>query len=335
MSSVSRSVTVPPELAGERADRVAALLFDEFSRAVLTRWMREGALTVDDAPIKPKVRLLGGERMRLEARLVAREDWRTAQDVPFRVVYEDEHLLVVDKPAGIVVHPGAGNADGTLVNGLLRYRPSLAVLPRAGIVHRLDKDTSGLLLVAATLESQHRLARMLARREISRRYLAVVEGSMVSGMEIEQPLGRDPLHRTRQAVRPDGRPAHTSVRVLERFRRHTSVEAALHTGRTHQIRVHLAHAGYPLVGDRRYGARGRLPPHPDPHLVAVIQAFSRQALHAAELALQHPVSGELLRFQSAPPPDIEQLLVALRQDTAAAAALARADRAGSTGRTHD
>jgi len=194
---IRRSATVPPELGGQRVDRVAAELFDEFSRVLLSRWIQDGALTVDGAVVKPKSRVVGGERIDLDAELLPREDWRSAQPVPFQVVFEDDDLLVVDKPAGVVVHPGAGNPAGTLVNGLLAHRPALQQLPRAGIVHRLDKDTSGLLLVAANLASQRSLTRMLAARDIKRLYRAVVEGRMVGGLDIDRPLGRDPLRRTR------------------------------------------------------------------------------------------------------------------------------------------
>ncbi|HEY5644313.1 MAG TPA: 23S rRNA pseudouridine(1911/1915/1917) synthase RluD [Pseudomonadales bacterium] len=309
-----RAVVVPDELAGERADKAAALLFDDFSRAVLSRWIAEGALTVDGQAVKPRQRLIGGETLTLDTALLPREDWASAQAVDFEVVYEDEDLLVVDKPAGLVVHPGAGNPDGTLVNGLIDHRPELARQPRAGIIHRLDKDTSGLLVVAASSRAHTRLVRDLQQRLIQRIYAAVAEGRMVAGRDIEAPIGRDPRTRTRQRVREDGKPALTKVRVVERYRAHTLIEAELATGRTHQIRVHLASIGHPLVGDRRYGARGRLPPGASAELIDLLQHFPRQALHAWQLELTHPGTGERLHFDSPLPADLEALIEALRAD---------------------
>ncbi len=316
MQRISREDTVPAALGGERVDRVAAELFGEFSRALLSRWIQEGALTVDGAPVKPKLRLVGGETLRLDTELAPREDWAAADEVAFAVVHLDETLLIVDKPPGVVVHPGAGNPRGTLVNGLLKRFPELVHLPRAGIVHRLDKDTGGLLVVARTLEAHHALVKMMARRAVSRRYLAVVEGCLRGPLVLDQPIGRDPLRRTRQAVRQDGRPALTRVRPLERFRVHTLIEAELETGRTHQIRVHLAAAGHPLVGDLRYGARVRLPPSADSATVAVLRGFRRQALHAWKLGFRHPLSGRELHFSAEIPADLAELVATLRRDAA-------------------
>lgn len=314
MQRIERRTTVPPALAGQRVDRAAAELFAEFSRALLSQWILDGALTVDGATVKPKTRLVGGEALALAAELAPREDWTAADAVEFEVVHEDAALLVVDKPPGVVVHPGAGNPRGTLVNGLLNRYPELEHLARAGIVHRLDKDTSGLLVVARTVQAQHALGKMIAAREIVRRYQAVVEGRLSGGVDIDRPIGRDPQKRTRQAVRDDGRPAMTRVRVLHRYRAHTLVEARLETGRTHQIRVHLAAIGHPLVGDSRYGARGRLPRLAAEHTVAVLRGFRRQALHAWKLAFAHPDSGRELRVTAPPPPDFADLVVALDED---------------------
>jgi 23S rRNA pseudouridine1911/1915/1917 synthase len=311
---VIRSAKVPPELGGERVDKAAAVLFDEFSRATLAVWIGSGALTVNGRQVKPKLRLTGGERLEVDAVLLPKEDWATAQALEFRVLHEDEDLLVIGKPAGLVVHPGAGNRDGTLVNGLLAHRPDLDRLPRAGIVHRLDKDTSGLMVVAGSPTAHRQLVRALEARLIERRYLAVTEGRMVGGRVVDAPIGRDPQQRTRQKVRPDGKPARTSVRVRERFRVHTLVEAQLATGRTHQIRVHLASIGFPLVGDRRYGARGRVPPAASAELVDRLQSFPRQALHAWRLDFAHPVSNLPLSFTDPMPEDMTELVEALRQD---------------------
>ncbi len=297
-----------------RIDRAAAILFDEFSRVTLRQWIEQGALTVDGTAVKPKARVSGGETLGLDAVRLPREDWTAADPVPFEVVFEDDALMVVNKPPGVVVHPGAGNPRGTLVNGLLRAHPELARLPRAGIVHRLDKDTSGLLLVARSDSMRLRLSSMLARREISRRYLAVVEGVLTGGLDIDAPIGRDPWRRTRQAVRAGGRPARTRVRVLERYRAHTRVEATLETGRTHQIRVHLASVAHPLVGDRRYGARGRLPRGAAEPTVAVLQNFRRQALHAWRLALLHPATGARLALEAPAPADLQGLMDRLHED---------------------
>ena len=256
-AKVELDAVVPAEFSGIRVDRAATMLFAEYrrqsgvSRAEIARWLRDGSLTVDGRTVKPKTHVRGGERLRVSTVRPARFDWNAAQDVVFEVVYEDESLVVVDKPPGLVVHPGAGNADGTLINGLLRRRPELAKLPRAGLVHRLDKDTSGLLVVAAQPASRAALASAMAERRIEREYSAVVEGQLIVDRRIEANIGRDPNNRLRQRVRSDGRPAVTHVVVRGRFAAHTYVAARLETGRTHQIRVHMASIGHPLVGDRR------------------------------------------------------------------------------------
>ena len=311
----SFSGLVPERCAGERLDRVAAELLTDFSRSRLTAWIRDGKLTVDGRRERPAYRVLGGEPLVLDVEVEA-HGWHAPEPVPFDVIHEDEHVLVVDKPAGVVVHPGAGNPAGTLVNGLIAHRPALAALPRAGLVHRLDKDTSGLLVVAAQEAAHRALVDAMASREIERVYLAVVEGVLTAGRDVKLPIGRDPARRTRQRVREDGQPALTRVRVQGRYRGHTAVQATLGTGRTHQVRVHLSAIGHPLVGDRRYGARGRLPAHPSPELVEAVRGFARQALHARTLAFRHPAHATVLRFSSPVPRDIAELMDVLADDAA-------------------
>ncbi len=314
MDPIEQDAVVPAEYAGERLDWIAAQLFSDYSRAQLTRWISSGELTVDGREVKPKTKLVGGEQLALVADAPLRESWDDAEALSLNLLFEDEHVLVINKPAGLVVHPGAGNPSGTLVNGLLHHRPELAHLPRAGVVHRLDKDTSGVMVVAASQPALQALTRMIANREFERIYVAVCEGRMVAGKDIDAPIGRDPHVRTRQAVREDGKPALTEVRVRERYRSHTLVEAKLHTGRTHQIRVHMQSIGYPLVGDRRYGARGKVPPGAEPALIERLHGFPRQALHAEELGFVHPVAEEWLEFVAPWPADFADLVEALRDD---------------------
>lgn len=302
---------VPAAWRGQRLDKAARALFPDISRSELAGWLRDGQATLDGAPAKPKLLVRGGERIRVRATRRRRVDWRAVDHVRFRIAYEDEDLVVVDKPAGVVVHPGAGNARGTLVNGLLGARPELAHLPRAGLVQRLDKDTSGLLVVAANSKALLRLGDAMRGRRIDRWYLAVVEGRMVAGGRVELAMGRDRRNRLRQRVRADGRPAVTDVYVRARYAAHTLVEARLGTGRTHQVRVHLAALGHPLVGDRRYGARGVVPPAASADHAALARAFGRQALHAYHLGFAHPSTGETMTFRSQPPTDMRELLRAL------------------------
>jgi len=314
MPAINQHCTVPPELAGERLDRAAAILFADLSRVELTRWIHAGALTLDGRSVRPRVRLTGGETLVLAAEREVREAWQVAQPMALSVLYEDDHLLVLNKPAGLVVHPGAGNPDQTLVNGLLHHRPELNLLARAGVVHRLDKDTSGVMVVAATAEAQLRLARMIARRQLTRRYVCICEGRMVAGRDVEAPIGRDPRVRTRQTVREDGKPARTEFRVRERYRAHTLVDAQLHTGRTHQIRVHMQSIGYPLVGDRRYGARGKVPEGATAACIETLHGFPRQALHAEVLQFEHPVHAGGMEFMAPWPTDFQRLTDTLRGD---------------------
>jgi 23S rRNA pseudouridine1911/1915/1917 synthase len=308
-------LSLPAAAAGLRFDQALARALPQYSRARLKEWIESGAVQVEGRALRAKDKVLGGEQVRIEARLPA-ETHSRAEPLPLEVVFRDRALLVIDKPAGLVVHPGAGNLHGTLQNALLALDPRLALLPRAGLVHRLDKDTSGLLVVARTPEALTALSAALAAREVGREYLAVCTGVMTAGGTIDRPIGRHRTQRTRMAVRSDGREALTHYRVVRRYRAHTLVRVQLETGRTHQIRVHLAHAGFPLVGDPVYGGRRRLPAGCPPRLAAALGGFSRQALHAARLTLRHPVSGREMAWESPVPPDMRQLLEALEADAA-------------------
>lgn len=310
---IRQTATVLPEQAGQRVDQAAAALFGDFSRARLQEWIKIGALTVDGVHVRGKDKVYAGSVLLLDAALEARENWG-AQALDLDVVYEDESLLVINKPAGLVVHPGAGSPDGTLLNALLYRDPSLAAMPRAGIVHRLDKDTTGLLVVARTLQAHADLIRQLQARTVRREYEAVVGGVLTGGGTVDAPIGRHPRDRVKMAVVAGGKPAVTHYRVLARFATYTHVRAMLETGRTHQIRVHMAHIGHPLLGDTLYGARWRFPPQADEALKSLLQNFSRQALHAAQLGLVHPLTGEYLQWQAPLPEDMQLLLAALQQD---------------------
>ena len=319
MERISRKVEVPADLAGKRLDQAAALLMSEFSRSRLKTWIDDGRLTVDGMSAQAKSRLAGGEELVLETELEPLAEVG-AEPIPLTIVWQDAQLFVIDKPAGLVVHPGAGNSSGTLQNALLNLDPALAAVPRAGIVHRLDKDTSGLLVVARTLAAHAALVGQLETRHMGRVYEALCQGVLSGGGTIDAPIDRHPRERTKMAVRERGRPARTSYRVLERFRAHTHVEAKLDTGRTHQIRVHMAHIRAPLVGDRSYGGRPRFPRAPSESLRAALEAFPRQALHAARLDLEHPADGRPRSFESPLPGDFKELIAALREDGEAARA---------------
>ena len=318
MTVIRHEAEVLLSAAGRRFDQTLAEMFPDYSRSRLTAWVKAGAVTLDGAVAPPRQLLHGGEQVRLEAELEA-EVASQPEAIALTIVHEDEHVLVLDKPAGLVVHPGAGNPTGTLLNALLHHDPILAELPRAGIVHRLDKDTSGLMVVAKTLPAMTALVDMLSRHDVERQYAAVVLGTLVAGGTVDEPIGRHMGDRLRQAVRDeeDGKRAVTHYRLRERFRAHTLLQCNLETGRTHQIRVHMAHIHHPLVGDPLYGGGLRLPKRATPELTDALRGFRRQALHAERLSFTHPVSGELLSFEAAPPADFEALMVALRDDLAA------------------
>jgi len=310
------SARIDPGLAGQRLDQALAALFTDFSRSRLQQWLREGRVRVDGRVLRGRDRVAGGEQVELDALLEAQGE-AGPEDIPLTIVHRDDQLLVIDKPADLVVHPAAGNWEGTLQNALLHLDPGLAILPRSGIVHRLDKDTSGLLVVARTPAAHKRLVEALQAREIKREYRAVVSGVVVAGGTVEAPIGRHPTARTRMAVTTAGKPAVTHFRVLERFRAHSYLRVNLETGRTHQIRVHLAHLRHPIVGDPVYGGRPRLPARPSGALVAALRGFGRQALHAHRLGLAHPATGEWVEWESPLPADLQALLAALRADAEA------------------
>ncbi len=313
----THDLTLPAALAGLRLDQALAQALPQYSRARLKSWIDTGYVRVEGRLSRGRDKVAGGEHVRIEAVLEANEP-AAPEAMPLDVVFEDAALLVVNKPAGLIVHPGAGNPAHTLQNALLALDPRLALVPRAGLVHRLDRDTSGLLVVARTVESHARLVAALAAREIDRRYLAVCAGVMTGGRRIDEPIGRHRTQRTRMAVRRDGRAAVTHLRVLQRFRSHTLVEARLETGRTHQIRVHLAHIGYPIVGDPVYGGRRRIPPGSGPVLLAALASMKRQALHAAHLELAHPETGRTMRWDAPLAPDMAELIAALEADAGGA-----------------
>jgi 23S rRNA pseudouridine1911/1915/1917 synthase len=312
-------LTIPPELAGGRLDSVLARLMPEHSRTRIKGWIEAGAVTVGRHACKPRDIAEAGSRVRVQMPV---DEIAQPQVLPeaiaLRLVHEDADVFVVDKPAGLVVHPGAGNPQHTLQNALLGLDPKLAALPRAGLIHRLDKDTSGLLAVARTAEAQTSLSRQLEARTMAREYLAVCAGVMTGGGTVDEPIGRHRTDRLRMAVRGSGRPAVTHYRVLERFRAHTYVSVKLETGRTHQIRLHLSHIKYPIVGDPVYGGRFRLPRGATPPLIDTLRGFKRQALHAALLGFDHPRTGKRLTLQTPVPEDFAQLLAVLREDAAEA-----------------
>ena len=303
---------VSEQFAGQRLDLVASKLFGEYSRSRLQGWIRGGDLRVDGRLRRPRDKLVGGEWVELRARVERLADLEP-QPLPLVVVYEDEDLLVVDKPSGLVVHPGAGNPDKTLANALLHYAPELGDLPRAGIVHRLDKDTTGLLVVARTLRAHAALVSALQARAVKREYRAIVHGVVTAGGVVDAAIGRHPVERKRMAVQQGGKPALTHYRVVERYRANTLLKLRLETGRTHQIRVHMAHIRHPLVGDPQYGGRVRVPPGADQSLIATVRGMPRQALHAARLGLEHPVGRQWLEWRSELPEDFLQLRQALRE----------------------
>ena len=308
------TATVPVELARQRLDAVLVELFPDYSRSRLQQWIKDGRVLINGAVPRAKDKVEGYETIQLEVIPELHDASVQAQNIELDVVYADADIIVINKSVNLVVHPAAGHADGTMQNALLHYDAALAEVPRAGIVHRLDKDTTGLLVVARNIKSHKLLVEQLQAREFDREYQAVVRGVMTAGGTIDEPIGRDPRDRKRMAVRFDGKESVTHYRVLQRFGHHTHVQVQLETGRTHQIRVHLTHKHYPLIGDPVYGGRLQLPRGASDALKLCLRGFKRQALHAARLGLNHPLTGEFLEWKAPLPDDMQQLLKVLAQE---------------------
>jgi len=308
------NIIVPVELHGLRVDAALAQLIPEYSRSQLTTWLKQGKITVDSRIPKPKEKVCGGESIQVNVDFNALEsklEHCLAENIPLNIVYEDDYILIINKPAGLVVHPGAGNSEHTLVNALLYHAPTLEQLPRAGIVHRLDKETTGLLIIAKTLATHTNLTRQMQERAIERNYITLVQGHLIASGEIDTCYGRHPRNRLKMAVCTQGREAITHYFVRKQYQTYTLLDVKLLTGRTHQIRVHMAHINHPVVGDPLYGGRSRFPENASDELLQCLQQFKRQALHAKTLAFTHPESQEPLTFEAPLPDDFQHLLDAL------------------------
>ncbi|MDH4273696.1 MAG: 23S rRNA pseudouridine(1911/1915/1917) synthase RluD [Gammaproteobacteria bacterium] len=321
MTEILLNGAVPVSAHGQRLDQVLAAMFPDYSRSRLQQWLREGRVRLNgEVQQVTKFKVLGGEQveLRVPETLPSSNDWQP-QAITLDIVYEDADVIIVNKRAGLVVHPAAGNHEGTLVNALLAHAPEMAGLPRGGLIHRLDKDTTGLLVAARNLKAHHKLTRALQEREVKRIYLAVVNGEFTAGGTVDAPLDRHPVDRKRRAVVMGGREAVTHYRIEERFRAHTLLRCQLETGRTHQIRVHMTHIHHPIVGDPVYGGRLRIPRGATPALVQCLRGFSRQALHAAQLGFVHPATQTPMEWQAPVPQDMQALIDTLREDTRDAA----------------
>ncbi|WP_313680364.1 23S rRNA pseudouridine(1911/1915/1917) synthase RluD [Pantoea vagans] len=312
---VQLTATVSESQLGQRLDQTLAELFPDYSRSRIKEWILDRRVTVNGVMVDtPKEKVLGGELVAIDAEIEEAQRWEP-QNLPLDIVYEDEDIIVINKPRDFVVHPGAGNPDGTVLNALLHHYPAIMDVPRAGIVHRLDKDTTGLMVVAKTVPAQTHLVDSLQRREITREYEAVAIGNMTAGGTVEQPISRHSTKRTHMAVHPMGKPSVTHYRIMEHFRAHTRLRLRLETGRTHQIRVHMSHISHPLVGDPLYGGRPRPPKGASEAFITTLRGFDRQALHATMLRLYHPISGIEMEFHAALPQDMVDLIAALKADT--------------------
>ena len=314
MAQITLSATVQPQQMGQRLDQTLAELFPDYSRSRLKTWIEEDLVLVNGVVQNvPRTKVYGDEHIEITVE-IEDETRFEPENIPLNIVYEDEDILVINKPKDLVVHPGAGNPKGTVLNALLYHYPPIAEVPRAGIVHRLDKDTTGLMVVAKTIPAQTQLVRDLQKRKITREYEAVACGIMTKGGTVDEPMARHPTKRTHMAVHPMGKPAVTHYRIMERFRDYTRLRLRLETGRTHQIRVHMAHIAHPLLGDQTYGGRPRPPKNASEELMEVLRNFKRQALHAVMLRLQHPISGEMMEWYAPLPDDFVELVTALKAD---------------------
>lgn len=305
---------IPDDCAGLRLDQALAQLFSDYSRGQITKWIRAGYVQVNDKVLKPKDSVIGGENIKINAEIEAVDDSWIAEEIQLDIIHEDQDVLIINKPAGMVVHPGAGNHQGTLVNALLHHSPQLEGIPRAGIVHRIDKGTTGLLMIAKTLQAHNSLVSQLQERTVQREYQAIAMGVMTAGGTVDEPVGRHHIERKRMAVISTGKPAITHYRVEQRFRSHTHIRCKLETGRTHQIRVHMAHIRYPLLGDPAYGGRLRLPKGATEAFQTALQSFKRQALHAGLLGFVHPRTEQDVSWQIEMPDDMQSILTTLTKD---------------------
>lgn len=314
MPQITLSAEVQPEQIGQRLDQTLAELFPEYSRSRLKTWIEADLVNLNDRIANiPREKVLGGER--IEIIVEVEDDTRfEPENIPLNIVYEDDDIIVINKPKDLVVHPGAGNPNGTVLNALLYHYPPIAEVPRAGIVHRLDKDTTGLMVVAKTIPAQTKLVRDLQKRKITREYEAVASGIMTKGGTVDQPMARHATKRTLMAVHPMGKPAVTHYRIMENYRNYTRLRLRLETGRTHQIRVHMAHIAHPLLGDQTYGGRPCPPKNASEDFMEVLRNFKRQALHAVMLRLSHPITGEMMEWYAPLPDDFVELLNALKAD---------------------
>jgi 23S rRNA pseudouridine1911/1915/1917 synthase len=308
-----QNLIIPDNCANDRLDQALAKLLPDYSRTQIKEWIDAGKILVNQQPSKAKRKLKGGEVISIEISLTPQPEWE-AQDLPLNIVYDDDSLLIINKPVGLVVHPGAGNAKNTLLNALLHHYPELKTLPRAGIIHRLDKDTSGLLVIAKTSLALKKLTQQLKKRSLLREYQAIVYGRLISGGKIDASIARHPLQRKRMAIDDTGKPAITHYRVLEKYRAHTRLRVRLETGRTHQIRVHMAYIHHPIVGDVTYGGRVKLSKGMSPELIDMLRQFKRQALHAFKIGLVHPQTEEDMQWEIDLPDDMQQLITLLQKD---------------------